>query len=130
MQINQIHLLLFLLAAKIMLLLNPTNNTKAIEFLTTLDPNFTNQNLKVSFKHIQTCFMNKISFQTCSTIYENMKQGDYGVIENSILEKYRTECQRFWPKANLFKTAEQSQSSPASQPLHDIQTNGGNSGST
>ncbi len=30
-----------------MLLLNPTNNLQAIEFLTTLDSNFTDQNLKV-----------------------------------------------------------------------------------
>lgn len=36
------------LAAKVMLLIDPTNNLKALEFLTTLDPNFTDQNLKVS----------------------------------------------------------------------------------
>ena len=36
------------LAAKVMLLLNPTGNLKAIEFLTTLDRNFTDLNLKVN----------------------------------------------------------------------------------
>jgi hypothetical protein len=37
----------FRVAAKVMLLLNPTNNLKAIEFLTTLDSSFIDQNLKV-----------------------------------------------------------------------------------
>lgn len=37
------------LAAKIMLLINPKNNLKAIEYLTTFDSNFLDQNLKVCF---------------------------------------------------------------------------------
>jgi hypothetical protein len=94
-------------AAKVMFLINPTNNLKAIEFLTTLDPTFTNQNLKV-----------------CSNIYENMQLGDYGSIDNSILDKYRTECNRLWPKANLF----QSNPPPPSYSSCDVETNGGNSG--
>jgi hypothetical protein len=73
-------------AAKIILLLNPTNNLQAIEFLTTLDSNFTDQNLKL-----------------CSTIYENMQSGDYGSIDFSILEKYRLQCSQLWPQANIFQ---------------------------
>lgn len=34
-------------AAKVMLLIDPTNQTAAIEFLTKLDPNFVDQNVKV-----------------------------------------------------------------------------------
>lgn len=33
-----------------MLLINPTNNLKAIEYLTTLDSNFSDQNLKVCLR--------------------------------------------------------------------------------
>jgi hypothetical protein len=69
-----------------MFLINPTNNLKAIEFLTKLDSNFTDQNLKIS-----------------SIIYENMQSGDYGLIDNSIIEKYRTECNHLWPQANIFQ---------------------------
>ena len=39
----------FRVAAKVMLLLNPTNNLKATEFLTTLDSSFSDQNIKVRF---------------------------------------------------------------------------------
>ncbi|CAF0981001.1 unnamed protein product [Rotaria sordida] len=110
-------------AAKVMLLINPTNNLKTIEFLTMLDPNFTDQTVK-----------------TCSNIYEGMQLGDYGPIENSMLEKYRNECHRLWPQANIFQpnsslNVEQSQSSPPSYSSattppppyssNDIQTNGG-----
>ena len=70
-----------------MLLINPTNNLKAIELLTTFDSNFLDQNVK-----------------TCSTIYEQMQAGDYGLIDHSILEKYRSECHRLYPRANLFQT--------------------------
>ncbi|CAF4348649.1 unnamed protein product [Rotaria magnacalcarata] len=73
-------------AAKIMFLINPTNNVKAIEFLTTLDSNFSDQNLKI-----------------CTSIYEDIQAGDYGLIESSTLEKYRLECNRHWPQANLFQ---------------------------
>jgi hypothetical protein len=92
------------LAAKVMFLINPTNNLKAIEFLTTLDSNFTDQNLKV-----------------CSIIYENMQSGDYGIIENSIIEKYRTECNHLWPQANIFQT----NPPPPSYSSCDVETNGG-----
>ncbi|CAF0802062.1 unnamed protein product [Rotaria sp. Silwood1] len=112
-------------AAKVMLLINPKNNLKAIEFLTTLNSNFIDQNLKV-----------------CSNIYESMQSGDYGSIESSILEKYRLECNRLWPQANLFQinpssTFNQSQSpappsyssiSSSPPPPYsscDSQTNGG-----
>jgi len=74
-------------AAKVMLLINPKENIKAIEFLTTLNTNFTNQNLKV-----------------CTTIYENLQSGDYGAVDSSISDKYRSECQRLWPQANIFQT--------------------------
>lgn len=83
-----------------MLLINPTNNLKAIELLTTLDSNFLDQTV-----------------QTCSTIYERMQAGDFGLIENSILEKYRAECHRLWPRANLFQT------NPP--PSFENETNGG-----
>ncbi|CAF3365910.1 unnamed protein product [Rotaria socialis] len=73
-------------AAKIMFLINPTNNVKAIEFLTTLDSNFSDQNLKI-----------------CTSIYEDIQAGDYGLIESSTLEKYRLECNRHWPQANIFQ---------------------------
>jgi hypothetical protein len=33
-----------------------------------------------------------------------MQSGDYGLIEDSILEKYRNECHRLWPQANIFQT--------------------------
>lgn len=33
-----------------------------------------------------------------------MQAGDYGQIDSSILEKYRLECSRLWPQANLFQT--------------------------
>jgi hypothetical protein len=89
-----------------MLLINPTNNLKAIEFLTTLDSNFTDQNVKV-----------------CSTIYENMQAGDYGIIDNSILDKYRIECNRLWPQANLFQT--NPTPPPPSYSPCDNETNGG-----
>ena len=42
-------------------------------------------------------------FQVCSNIYENMQAGDYGSVESPMLEKYRADCQRIWPKANLFQ---------------------------
>ncbi|CAF1021988.1 unnamed protein product [Adineta steineri] len=92
-------------AAKVMLLINPTNNLKAIEYLTTLDPNFTDQNLKV-----------------CTNIYENMQSDDYGPIEKSILEKYRNQCHNLWPQANIF------QSTPPSlaHSSNNGETNGGN----
>jgi hypothetical protein len=70
-----------------------------------------------------------------------MQLGDYGIIENSMLEKYRNECHHLWPQANIFQinpppTFEQSQSPPPSYsstppPPYsscDVQTNGGNSG--
>ncbi|CAF0922384.1 unnamed protein product [Rotaria sordida] len=101
-------------AVKIMLLINPKNNFKAIEFLTTLNSNFIDQNLKV-----------------CSNIYENMQLGDYGSIESSIIEKYRLECNHLWPQANLFQinpssTFDQSQSSaPPSYSSCDSQIDGG-----
>ncbi|CAF3920737.1 unnamed protein product, partial [Rotaria magnacalcarata] len=103
-------------AAKIMFLINPSNSLKIMEFLTTLDTNFTNQNLK-----------------TCTTIYESIQQGDYGLVENSTLEKYRNECHRLWPQANIFQanpplTADQSRSLPPPYSSHDTQANGGNSG--
>jgi len=73
-------------AAKVMLLLNPTNNLKAIEFLTTIDRNFTDVNLKF-----------------CSNLYENLRSGDFGSIESSFIERFRDECHQLWPKANLFQ---------------------------
>lgn len=87
-----------------MLLTNPTNNLKAIEYLTTLDSNFTDQNLKI-----------------CTHIYENMQSGDYGLIDNSTIEKYRTECNRLWTQANIFQT----NPSPPSYSSSDVETNGG-----
>jgi hypothetical protein len=71
-----------------------------------------------------------------------MQLGNYGPIESSMLEKYRNECTRLWPQANIFQinpssTFEQSQSSappsyssastppPPYSPC-DSQTNGGN----
>jgi len=81
-------------AAKVMLLIDPENQSKTIEFLTKFDSNFTNQNLK-----------------TCSTIYEGLKSGDFGRIDSSTLEKYRQECHRLWPQANHFQT-DLSQSPP------------------
>jgi hypothetical protein len=65
-----------------------------------------------------------------------MQSGDYGLIENSILEKYRNDCHHIWPQANIFHinplptNLEQSQSSPPppSYSSCDGQTNGGNSG--
>lgn len=86
-----------------MLLINPTNNLKAIELLTTLDSNILDQNVKV-----------------CSTIYEHMQAGDFGLIDNSILEKYRSECNRLWPRANLFQT-----NPPPPYPPSEHETNGG-----
>lgn len=74
-------------AAKVMFLLNPDNNLKAIEFLTEFNSNFIDQNLKI-----------------CSTIYESLRSGDFGSIDASILEKYRQECHQLWPYANLFQT--------------------------
>ncbi|CAF4349440.1 unnamed protein product, partial [Adineta steineri] len=68
-------------AAKIMLLINPADNIKAIEFVTSLDSNFIDQNLK-----------------TCSNIYESMQMGEYGSIESSTLEKYRLACGQRWPQ--------------------------------
>ncbi|UJR23099.1 hypothetical protein I4U23_026122 [Adineta vaga] len=91
-------------AAKVILLINPTNNVKAIELLTTFDSNFTDQNLKI-----------------CSRIYESMQSGDYGSIDNSILEKYRNECHKRWPQANLFQT----NPTPPPYTSCDSQTNGG-----
>ncbi|UJR25810.1 hypothetical protein I4U23_007160 [Adineta vaga] len=93
-------------AAKIMLLINPTNNQKAIEYLTALDSNFAEQNLK-----------------TCSTIYKNMQAGNYGSIESSILENYRLQCNRLWPQANLFQLNPSSTFDQNSQPSCDSQTN-------
>jgi hypothetical protein len=93
-------------AAKVMLLINPTNNLKAIEFLTTLDPKFTDENVKV-----------------CSSIYESLQAGDYGVVDNSILDKYRIECNRLWPQANLFQT--NPTPPPPSYSSCDTETNGG-----
>jgi len=93
-----------------MLLINPTNNLKAIEFLTTLDSNFTNQNLKI-----------------CSNIYENIRSGDYGLIDNSLIEKYRIECNRLWPQANIFQT-NPPPPPPSSYSPCDGEINGGNIG--
>jgi len=62
-----------------------------------------------------------------------MQSGDYGLIENSILEKYRNDSHHIWPQANIFQinplptNLEQSQSSPSYSSC-DGQTNGGNSG--
>lgn len=47
--------LYYFLAAKVMLLINPANNLKAVELLTTLDPNFINQNVKV--RHLFIFFL-------------------------------------------------------------------------
>lgn len=92
-----------------MLLINPTDNLKAIEYLTTLNSNFTNQNLKV-----------------CSNIYENMQSGDYGLIDNATIDKYRAECNRLWSQANIFQT----NPPPPSYSSSNVETNGGNSGAT
>ncbi|CAF3378700.1 unnamed protein product [Rotaria sp. Silwood1] len=80
------------------------NNLKAIEFLTTVDQSFIDQNL-----------------QLYSNIYENMQLGDYGPIESSILEKYHNQCNHFWQKANIFQinptpNFEQSQSQSLALP--------------
>ena len=68
---------IFRIAAKVILLLNPTNNLKAIEFLTTLDSSFIDQNIKVrlhrlslslvyidgsSFRHVRQ------SMKTCKQV--------------------------------------------------------------
>ncbi|CAF1077117.1 unnamed protein product [Didymodactylos carnosus] len=74
-------------ATKVMLLLNPSNNLKAIQFLTTLDPSFIDQNYK-----------------TCANIYESLKMGDYGQCSTQTIENYRSECHKLWPLANLFST--------------------------
>ena len=63
-----------------------------------------------------------------------MQSGDYGPVENSMVEKYRTECNQLWPQANIFQTnpppSYPSVSSPPPPPYSscDIETNGGNSG--
>lgn len=87
-------------AVKVMLLINPTNNLKAIELLTTLDAT---QNVQI-----------------CSTIYEDMQAGDFGLIDKTIVEKYRSECNRLWPRANLFQT-----NPPPPYPPNEHETNGG-----
>lgn len=93
----------FRLAAKVMLLIDPENHSKTIEFLTKFDSNFTNQNLKVCFSTRNSVeFL--LRFQTCSTIYEGLKSGDFGRIDSSTLENYRLECHRLWPQANHFQT--------------------------
>lgn len=74
-----------------------------------------------------------------------MQAGDYGTIESSMLEKYRQECHRLWPQANIFQpnppmNIEQSQSPPPSYSSatsppppyssNDILSNGGSSGTS
>ncbi len=69
-----------------------------------------------------------------------MQSGDYGSIESSTLEKYRLECSRLWPQANIFQlnptsTFDQSQSPPSYSSISspppppyspcDNETNGG-----
>ncbi|CAF1385407.1 unnamed protein product, partial [Didymodactylos carnosus] len=82
-------------ASKVMLLLNPSNNTKAIQFLTTLSPSSTDQN-----------------YTTCSGIYESLRMGDFGQCDTQIIENYRSECHKLWPLANVFLTV---QSQPQQQ---------------
>ena len=97
-----------------MLLINPKDNLKTIEFLTTLDPNFADQNLKVCnmiFFHSSLPIYYLIRSQICSSIYESMQSGDYGQIESSILKKYRLDCNRLWPQANLFQRKNSSSTS-------------------
>ncbi len=48
-----------------------------------------------------------------------MQSGDYGSIDNSVLEKYRHECNQLWPQANIFQI-----NPPYSS--GDVETNGGN----
>ncbi|CAF1526923.1 unnamed protein product, partial [Adineta ricciae] len=93
-------------AAKIMLLISPTNSQKAIEYLTTLDSKFVDQNLK-----------------TCSSIYESMQSGGYGSIDSSIVENYRLQCNRLWPQANLFQLNPTSTFDPNLQLTGDNQAN-------
>ncbi|CAF0974034.1 unnamed protein product [Adineta steineri] len=103
-------------AAKIMLLINPADNIKAIEFVTSLDSNFIDQNLK-----------------TCSNIYESMQMGEYGSIESSTLEKYRLACGQRWPQANIFQinpTSTFDQSQPNSSCDSQINGGGGGGGAT
>lgn len=52
------------LAAKVMLLINPTNQSVVIEFLTKLDPNFTDQNIKVRRLRLRRSFSNNYSFRS------------------------------------------------------------------
>jgi hypothetical protein len=56
-----------------------------------------------------------------------MQSGDYGPIENSILEKYRNDCNQLWSQANLFQTNPPPSSPPPYSPC-DVETNGGISG--
>ena len=67
--------ILFSPAVKVMLLIDPTNNLKAIEFLLVLDPSFLNQNLKVSFTdgmisslHCARCRPAQRSMRTCNRV--------------------------------------------------------------
>ena len=64
--------------------------------------------------------------QTCSSIYESLQSGDYGTIEDAVVEKYRNECHKLWPQADLFQT----NPTPPSYTSCDSHTNGSENSTT
>lgn len=45
----------------------------------------------------------------CSSVFESLKLGDFGQVEESKIEEFRVRCGEIWESANLFKSSSSSE---------------------
>jgi len=74
--------------AKMQVLLDPSNTESAVQLVTKIDGH-------------------KVSLQTCTEVYDLLKDGGFGACGQKIVESYRKSCHEIFPLATIFSLEQQ-----------------------